>query len=153
MQFLKDSPRATVRMLSNGHVEKVYGHRHALARLKNEVRVLKYLEGQECIFVPRLIDWDLRQKRIVMSYCGQSVQYLPAERVKEIFAELTEFGVQHDDPELRNITYDARLGRFCVIDFEFATILHPAQTTEVNVAEYEQSLQLAELLVEDALKC
>ncbi|MFQ3271692.1 MAG: hypothetical protein ACI9A1_002019, partial [Lentimonas sp.] len=32
---------------------------------------------------------------------------------------------RHDDAEVRNITYDARQGRFCVIDFEFATILVP----------------------------
>jgi hypothetical protein len=26
---------------------------------------------------------------------------------------------------VRNITYNAQMGRFCVIDFEFATILEP----------------------------
>ena len=43
----------------------------------------------------------------------------------QIFAELEQYGVQHDDAEVRNITYSQQLGRFCVIDFEFATILEP----------------------------
>ena len=43
--------------------------------------------------------------------------------MKEIYAELEQFGVRHDDAELRNITYRQSDGRFCIIDFEFATIL------------------------------
>jgi hypothetical protein len=31
--------------------------------------------------------------------------------------------VRHDDPYLRNVTYRPADGRFCLIDFEFATIL------------------------------
>jgi len=34
--------------------------------------------------------------------------------------------VRHDDPDMRNVTYRAADGRFCVIDFEFATILPEA---------------------------
>jgi hypothetical protein len=41
----------------------------------------------------------------------------------ELFAELEQFGVRHEDRELRNITYRISDGRFCVIDFEFATLL------------------------------
>ena len=34
--------------------------------------------------------------------------------------------MRHDDQALRNVTYRASDGRFCLIDFEFATILeHP----------------------------
>jgi serine/threonine protein phosphatase PrpC len=45
------------------------------------------------------------------------------ERIRELFAELEKYGVRHDDPYLRNITYRATDGQFCIIDFEFATIL------------------------------
>jgi hypothetical protein len=31
--------------------------------------------------------------------------------------------VRHDDAEVRNVTYRQTDGRFCLIDFEFATIL------------------------------
>jgi hypothetical protein len=31
--------------------------------------------------------------------------------------------VRHDDPDPRNITCRTSAGRFCLIDFEFATIL------------------------------
>jgi hypothetical protein len=42
---------------------------------------------------------------------------------------LEKFGVRHDDADPRNITYRFSDGRFCLIDFEFATIL-PASKTE-----------------------
>jgi hypothetical protein len=45
--------------------------------------------------------------------------------MKELFAELETYGVRHDDAFLRNVTYRATDGRFCLIDFEFATILGP----------------------------
>ena len=48
---------------------------------------------------------------------------------KELFAELEKFGVRHDDADLRNITYRFADGRFCLIDFEFATILPESETT------------------------
>jgi hypothetical protein len=51
------------------------------------------------------------------------VEHLDAERQKEIYDELLQFGVRHEDAEMRNITYSQQMGRFCVIDFEFATIL------------------------------
>jgi tRNA A-37 threonylcarbamoyl transferase component Bud32 len=44
-------------------------------------------------------------------------------RLKELFAELEEYGVRHDDPDKRNVTYRQSDGRFCLIDFELATIL------------------------------
>jgi len=40
-----------------------------------------------------------------------------------LFAELVKFGVRHDDPDIRNVTYRTSDGRFCLIDFELATIL------------------------------
>jgi tRNA A-37 threonylcarbamoyl transferase component Bud32 len=44
--------------------------------------------------------------------------------VKSLFDELEkEYGIRHDDPFDRNITYRASDGRFCIIDFELATIL------------------------------
>jgi len=34
--------------------------------------------------------------------------------------------VRHDDPDMRNVTYRQSDGRFCVVDFELATILPEA---------------------------
>jgi hypothetical protein len=36
---------------------------------------------------------------------------------------LEPYGVRHDDAEVRNVTYRQSDGRFCLIDFEFSTIL------------------------------
>jgi hypothetical protein len=44
-----------------------------------------------------------------------------------LFAELETYGVRHDDPDLRNVTYRQSDGRFCVIDFEFASLLPEAK--------------------------
>jgi len=62
---------------------------------------------------------------LVTSNCGSRVDHVSEQKSKKIFNELEQYGVRHEDAEVRNITYDSRAGRFCVIDFEFATILEP----------------------------
>jgi hypothetical protein len=60
---------------------------------------------------------------MVTTSCGSRVEHIDDQRLKELFLELESYGVRHDDAEQRNITYRPSDGRFCVIDFEFATIL------------------------------
>ncbi len=60
---------------------------------------------------------------IVTRTCGSRVEHLDEERARALFEELETYGVRHDDPDMRNVTYRQSDGRFCVIDFEFATIL------------------------------
>ncbi len=76
-----------------------------------------------------LLESDPDALRIVTTNCGSRVEHLDAARAQEIFAELLPYGVRHDDAETRNITYRQRDGRFCVIDFEFATIFDPPGTS------------------------
>ena len=87
------------------------------------VKVLRHLESRGCSFVPKLLEADRKKLRIITSNCGTRVTHLDEQRTQEIFAELEEFGVRHDDPDIRNVTYRQADGRFCIIDFEFATIL------------------------------
>jgi hypothetical protein len=87
------------------------------------VRVLRHLEARGCPFVPRLLEADEAKPRIVTTNCGSRVERLDEKRSRELFAELEQFGVRHDDPDIRNVTYRFSDGRFCLIDFEFATIL------------------------------
>ena len=87
------------------------------------MRILKHLETRGCNFVPRLLEADPEQIRIITTNCGSRVEHLDADRAKALFAELENYGVRHDDPDVRNVTYRQTDGRFCVIDFEFATIL------------------------------
>jgi hypothetical protein len=91
------------------------------------VRVLRHLEKLGCNFVPRLLEADPNALRIVTSNCGTRVDHLDAARCASLFAELAPFGVRHDDPDIRNVTYRQSDGRFCVIDFEFAAILPAAE--------------------------
>jgi tRNA A-37 threonylcarbamoyl transferase component Bud32 len=106
-------------------VYKTYHGPDARARFEKEVRVLSYLEARGCGFVPRLLEADPTRPRIVTTQCGTRVEHLDAERARELFAELERYGVRHDDPEMRNVTYRQSDGRFCVVDFEYATILTP----------------------------
>ena len=85
--------------------------------------VLKHLEERNCPFVPRLLESDPAQLRIVTTNCGSRVEHLDEARQKELYAELLPYGVRHEDAEMRNVTYRQSDGRFCLIDFEFATIL------------------------------
>lgn len=123
MLKVKDTLRATVHLAFDGRVFKAYHGPDARTRFNNEVRVLRHLEARGCPFVPRLLEADEKLVRIVTSNCGQRVERLDAHRIRELFAELEKFGVRHDDPDIRNVTYRFSDGRFCLIDFEFATIL------------------------------
>jgi len=123
MLKVKDTMRATVHLSFDGRVHKAYHGPNAKERFENEVRILKHLEARNCPFVPRLLESDPGNLRIVTSNCGSRVEHLDEKRTKEIFADLEMFGVRHDDPEMRNVTYRFSDGRFCVIDFEFAELL------------------------------
>jgi Ser/Thr protein kinase RdoA (MazF antagonist) len=123
MLKVKDTLRATVHLTYDGRVVKVYHGPNAKERFTNEVLVLRHLEARGCDFVPRLLEADEGKLRIVTTNCGSRVERIDDERVKQVFAELEKFGVRHDDADPRNITYRFSDGRFCLIDFEFATIL------------------------------
>ena len=123
MLKVKDTLRSTVNLTFDGRVIKVYHGPHARERFDTETKILKYLENRGCIFVPRLLEADPDELRIITTNCGSRVEHLDAQRTKELFAELEQYGVRHDDPDMRNVTYRQADGRFCVIDFEFATLL------------------------------
>lgn len=130
MLKVKDTLRATVNLTFDGQVIKTYHGSDALKRFENEVQVLNYLEAQGCPFVPRLLEANREKLRIITTNCGSRVERVDPDRVRELFAELQQYGVRHDDPDVRNITYRQQDGRFCLIDFEFATILSDASRTK-----------------------
>ncbi len=123
MKEIKDTVRSRVRIAFDGSVHKTFHGTHAAARYANEVKVLQYLAEKNCDFVPVVIDHDDDTLQLVTTNCGSPVQKLSKKKIESIYAELREYGVQHGDEFLRNITYDPRRGRFCVIDFELATIV------------------------------
>jgi len=123
MDQVKDTLRALVRISYDGKVYKTFRGPKAEERFANEVEVLRHLEAKGCPFVPRLLESDPAQLRIVTTNCGGRVEHLDEARTKELFDELLPYGVRHDDAEMRNVTYRQSDGRFCLIDFEFATIL------------------------------
>ncbi|PAW67540.1 MAG: serine/threonine protein phosphatase [Opitutia bacterium Tous-C1TDCM] len=123
MHEIKDTARASVRIGFDGRVHKIFRGHFARERFEHEVRVLRYLEARGCSFVPKLLEVEPATMKMVTTNCGGRVDQLNAERQAELFAELETFGVRHEDRELRNITYRVADGRFCIIDFEFATIL------------------------------
>ncbi len=120
---VKDTPRSTVNLTFDGRVVKSYHGPDAHERFAHEVEVLRYLEQQRCKFVPRLLEADPVEMRIVTTSCGSRVERIDDERLQELLAELESYGVHHDDPDPRNVTYRQSDGRFCLVDFELATIL------------------------------
>jgi len=123
MHEIKDTARALVRIGNDGRVHKTFRGPKAQERFTNEVRLLRHLEARGCTFVPRLLAVEPENLKIITTNCGARVDHLNEERRKELFAELETFGVRHDDPDIRNVTYRSTDGRFCVIDFEFAALL------------------------------
>ena len=120
---VKDTLRSTVNLTFDGRVVKAYHGPNARQRFDNEGRILRYLETRGCNFVPRLLEADPEELRIVTTNCGSRVDRIDDQRVKELFTEIEQYGVRHDDPDPRNITYRQSDGRFCLVDFELATIL------------------------------
>ena len=100
MNQVKDTLRALVRIGYDGRVHKQFRGPKAEERFENEVRVLKYLEQRECPFVPRLLDSNPDQLKIVTSSCGTRVDHLDEDRLRELFQELESYGVRHDDAEM-----------------------------------------------------
>ena len=130
MQNVKDTLRATVRLSFDGRVHKTFHGPNAAERFANEVRILRYLESRRCPFVPRLLEADSALLKIVTTNCGTRVEHLDEERARELFTELKSYGVLHEDAETRNVTYRQSDGRFCLIDFEFASILPGFETSD-----------------------
>ncbi|MDG1701344.1 MAG: serine/threonine protein phosphatase [Opitutae bacterium] len=119
----KNTAYARVHIAFDGRVNKWFLGPNAQERYSNEVQVLQYLEKKKCTFVPRLLAKNDSEFKIETTNCGQMVERLNEDKCKALFDELEAYGVRHGDQAVRNITYNAKLGRFCLIDFEFATIL------------------------------
>ena len=133
MLKVKDTLRSTVHLSFDGRVIKAYHGPDAAIRFKTEVKVLKFLEARGCPFVPRLIAENSNLPQIVTTNCGQRVEHLDSERLQSLFAELETYGVRHDDQDARNVTYRGSDGRFCIIDFEFATVLNSSSSPSPEV--------------------
>jgi tRNA A-37 threonylcarbamoyl transferase component Bud32 len=123
MLQVKDTLRSTVNLSFDGRVYKTYRGPDAQQRFENEVRILRHLTARGCPFVPRLLEADGARLRIITTNCGSRIEHLDPTRAREIFGELEAYGVRHDDPDMRNVTYRQSDGRFCIVDFEFATLL------------------------------
>jgi hypothetical protein len=60
----------------------------------------------------------------VSTNCGRPADQISRDKSDKLYAKLErEYGIRHLDAEPRNITYDDKLGSFCIIDFELAEIL------------------------------
>lgn len=126
LEPLKDGIRSQVRVDFYGNVHKRLRGTAAAERYATEVAVLKVLEQRGCPYVPRLLEEHPEEMYFVSTNCGQPASQISKEKADLIFAKLErEYGVRHLDAEARNITYSQKLGCFCVIDFELATILPP----------------------------
>lgn len=124
MKIAKDGIRSIVKVGYDGRVHKTFRGTDRDIRFANEVKVLKALEARGCDFVPQLLDSDEETLTIITTNCGAPAESsISEEKAKTLFQRLDdEYGIVHDDPFPRNITYDARQGQFCVIDFELAEI-------------------------------
>lgn len=124
MKELKDGIRSLVRIDFQGHVHKQFRGTDSDKRFANEVAVLKTLEERGAPNVPVLVDSDEETLTIVTTNCGAPAPLITPAKATALFQELEDlYGVRHDDPEPRNVTYSQRMGRFCLIDFELAEIL------------------------------
>lgn len=132
MRNLKDGIRSLVKIDFYGNVHKYFRGSDREERFTNEIRILKALEERGCDFVPQYIDSNEDELHLVTTNCGSPAPNISQKKTDSLFAKLeNQFGVRHDDPFSRNITYDEKVGQFCVIDFELATLLpNPKETSQ-----------------------
>jgi tRNA A-37 threonylcarbamoyl transferase component Bud32 len=124
MRPLKDGIRSLVKIDFYGNVHKYFRGTDKEERFANEIRILKALEQRACNNVPRYIESEESELHLVTTNCGSPAPDISRKKSDSLFQKLEEkFGVRHDDPEPRNITYDSKAGQFCIIDFELATLL------------------------------
>lgn len=124
MRPLKDGIRSLVKIDFYGNVHKYFRGTDKEERFANEIRILKALEERGCDNVPRYIESDESELHLVTTNCGSPAPDITRKKSDSLFRKLEEqYGVRHDDPEPRNITYDSKAGQFCIIDFELATLL------------------------------
>jgi tRNA A-37 threonylcarbamoyl transferase component Bud32 len=140
MHEIKDTRRAQVRIGYDGKVYKKYLGPGAAERYANEVRMLRFLEAQSCPFVPRILEDHPEKLEIVTTNCGTVVDTIRREKMEQLYQSLEQYGVRHGDPFQRNITYDARAGRFCVIDFEFSENLQTGQGLKLEDIPFTSEL-------------
>jgi len=120
----KDTEYSHVRVGFDGRVTKQFRGEQARERFDTEVAVLRHLEKRGCEYVPRLLEADPDTLTIVTTNCGKKVDSISERKARELFAALeSDYGVRHEDPFPRNITYRSQDGRFCLIDFEFASLV------------------------------
>jgi PPM family protein phosphatase len=135
MQEAKNTQRSVVRLGYDGRVHKLFRGPKAEERYENEARVLKYLEARQCPFVPQVLEEHPDRLELVTTNCGARVEQISDAKLESLFTDLVSYGVKHDDPYLRNVTYRPSDGRFCLIDFEFSTILDPIFVAEDTVSK------------------
>lgn len=124
MKELKDGIRSLVRIDFRGHVHKKFRGTDADKRFTNEVAVLKALEDRGAPNVPKLVGHDSETLTLITTNCGSPAPLITEEKARALFQELKDnYGIRHDDPEPRNVTYSLQMGRFCLIDFELSEIL------------------------------
>lgn len=124
MKDLKDGIRSKVKIDFQGHVHKWFRGTDKDKRCANEARILRALEERGCPYVPKLLEHHPEDDYIVTTNCGQPAPGISREKSDALFDDLEqEYGVRHDDPEPRNVTYSPVLGRFCLIDFELAELV------------------------------
>ena len=145
MREIKDTKRAEVRIGYDGRVHKHYRGPLARERFENEVRVLKCLEARSCPFVPRLLEAHPEELYIITTNCGQIAPNVGNDKMQQLFLELEKYGIRHDDAFARNITYDSKAGRFCVIDFEFAVDLDTGEGLTLAQAEEQMKSETPKL--------
>ncbi|MDF1741617.1 MAG: protein phosphatase 2C domain-containing protein [Verrucomicrobiales bacterium] len=141
MKIAKDGIRSIVKVGYDGRVHKTFRGTDKEIRFANEVKVLKALEARGCDFVPQLLESDEETLTIITTNCGAPAEStISEEKAQSLFQRLDdEYGIVHDDPFARNITYDGRQGQFCVIDFELAEIKAMPGATEIENVESDEA--------------
>jgi hypothetical protein len=109
------------------------GHDNSLDIFKKELNILKKI--QDLNSVPKLISFDIENKTIKMSYCGESLYdnfNLPKDwqtQITDIFNELTNNGIFYPEFRLQNIL--VLDGKITFVDYGLAEFKDSIDNTNI----------------------
>ena len=103
--------------------------KNSLIPFLRELYVYLLAKKKKLKFIPKLLNYDLEKKTLIIENAGMSIYDLCKNRhckkeiflpnIKEIYQKLIDVGIYHNDIRYRNVLYNEKNDQFYLIDFEW----------------------------------
>ena len=138
MRNLKDGIRSLVKIDFYGNVHKYFRGTDKEKRFTNEIRILKASNNVAVNMCPATSNPTRVSSTLLPATVALQLQISQRKKPRKSFVISKKNMVSATMIRFpRNITYDPNEGRFCVIDFELATLLDDPSKSEETISDPE----------------